>query len=48
MDYTGHLDDIFSVRISFLQKQNEELFCLHAKGSFVLLDTEPKLKYEKI
>ena len=48
MDYTGHLDDIFSVRISFLQKQNEQLFCLHAKGSFVLLDTEPKLKYEKI
>ena len=48
MDYAGHLHDIFSVRISFLQKQNEELFCLHARGSFVPLDTEPDFKYEKI
>ena len=48
MDYAGHLDDIFSVRIYFLQKQNEELICLHARGSFVLLDTEHKFIYEKI
>ena len=48
MEYAGHLDDIFSVRISFLQKENEELFCLHVRGSFVLLDTEHKFKYENI
>ena len=48
MGYAGLPDDIFSVRISFLQKQDEELFCLHARESFILLHTEPELKYEMI
>ena len=40
--------DIFSLRISFVQMQTEELFCLHARESFVPWDTEPELKYENI